>query len=200
MRLTLRTLLAYRDRVLSPADAEDLHRRIQISHDAGNLLRRISAVTGRNAVLAPPVLGKGLGGDANSIAEYLDDAMQHTQLPELERICLVSDMHLAELADCHSLLSTAAHTKVSVSSELRRMALALGAPVQRGQIEQEIENRKAPRRRGKQTDVMVRVDAAHGSPIPEVAKPKVPVQVESPMLVSGGESIKPQGLNLKPPR
>ncbi|MCA9183864.1 MAG: hypothetical protein KDA51_20520 [Planctomycetales bacterium] len=197
MRLTLRTLLAYRDRVLSPADAEDLHRRIQISHDAGNLLRRISAVTGSNAVLAPPVLGKGLGGDANSIAEYLDDAMQHTQLPELERICLVSDMHLAELADCHSLLSTAAHTKVSVSSELRRMALALGDSNQRGQIEQEIENRKAPRRRGKQTDVMVRVDAAHVTTVPDVAKPKVPVQVQSPMLVSGGESIKPQGLNLE---
>lgn len=197
MRLTLRTLLAYRDRVLGPADAEDLHRRIQISHDAGNLLRRIASITGRNPVLAPPVLGTGLGGDANTIAEYLDDAMQHSQLPELERICLVSDVHLAELADCHSLLSTAVHTKVSVSSELRRMALALGDSQQRGQIEQEVENRKAPRRRGKQAGALVRVDAAHRSVVPEVARPNVPVQVESPMLVSGGESIKPQGLNLE---
>ena len=158
MRLTLRTLLAYRDRVLSPADAEDLHRRIQISHDAGNLLRRISAVTGRNAVLAPPVLGKGLGGDANSIAEYLDDAMQHTQLPELERICLVSDVQLAELADCHSLLSTAVHTKVSVTNDLRRMALGLGDSDRRGPIKLELENRKALRRRGKSAGAIVRVD------------------------------------------
>ncbi len=197
MRLTLRTLLAYRDRVLSPADAEDLHRRIQISHDAGNLLRRIAAVTSRRAVLAPPVLGKGLGGDANSIAEYLDDAMQHSQLPELERICLVSDVQLAELADCHTLLSTAVHTKVSVSSDLRRMALALGDSAQREQIEQELENRKAPRRRGKRARVIVRNDAAHGPVAAEVAKPTIPVPVEAPMLVSAGESIKPQGLNLE---
>ena len=197
MRLTLRTLLAYRDRVLSPADAEDLHRRIQISQDAGNLLRRIAAVTQRKGVLAPPVLGKGLGSDANSVAEYLDDVLQHSQLPELERICLVSDVHLAELADCHSLLSTAVHTKVSVSSDLRRMALGLGDSDRRGPIEQELESRKALRRRGKPAGAIVRVDAQHISTVSEAAKPNVPVQVEAPMLASGGESIKPQGLNLE---
>ena len=69
MRLTLRTLLAYRDGVLGPADREDLHRRIQSSPDVGNLLRRIGAVTQLNEILAPPVLGNGLGGDPNSIAE-----------------------------------------------------------------------------------------------------------------------------------
>ncbi len=200
MRLTLRTLLAYRDNVLSPADREDLHRRIQTSQYGGNLLRGIGEITQRNPVAAPPVLGKGLGADANSIAEYLDDALPHSQVPELERICLDSAIYLAELADCHSLLSSAARTKVSVSGELRRMALVLGDPAQRTAIEQEIKARKQARRRGKlATAVRVAATPAKADPQAPVAtaRPDLPVQVEAPMLASGGESIRPQGLNLE---
>ncbi len=196
MRLTLRTLLAYRDRVLSPTDTEDLHRRIHLSHDAGNLLRRITALTERNDVLAPLVNDKGLGGDANAIAEYLDDALPHGQVPELERICLVSDLQLAELADCHTLLSTALNTKVIVPSELRSMANRLGDPAQRTAVAREIEARKAPRRRNKQPQVIVRPDAAHHS-TPTASHVPVNVRVEAPMFASGGESIKPRGLDLE---
>ncbi len=200
MRLTLRTLLAYRDNVLSPADREDLHRRIQTSQYGGNLLRGIGELTQRNAVAAPPVLGKGLGADANSIAEYLDDALPHSQVPELERVCLDSAVHLAELADCHSLLSSAARTKVSVSDELRRMALGLGEPTQRTAIEEEIKTRRQARRRGKLATA-VRGDAAQLQATSQGthtgARPDLPVEVEAPMLVSGGESIRPQGLNLE---
>ena len=196
MRLTLRTLLAYRDGVLSPADTEDLHRRIQSSHDAGNLLRRIGAVTKLNQVLAPALLGKGLGGDANSIAEYLDDSLQHSQIPELERICLTSDMQLAELADCHTLLSTAMNTKVPAPADLRRMVLAVADPPGRREVVAELEARKAPRRKRRDPGNIVRADAAHATPrSAEVAS--VPVEVTSPMVASGGESIKPQGLNLE---
>lgn len=186
MRLTLRTLLAYRDGVLSASDREDLHRRIQSSPDVGNLLRRLGAVTKLNQVLAPPLLGKGLGGDPNSIAEYLDDSLQHSQIPELERVCLVSDAQLAELADCHTLLSTAMNTKVSVPADLRRMALAVVDPSAKEQVVKELEARRAPRRKRRDSEPIVRPDAAH-----------VPVVVAAPMLASGGESIKPQGLNLE---
>ncbi len=196
MRLTLRTLLAYRDGVLSPADAEDLHRRIQSSHDAGNLLRRIGAVTKLKQVLAPPLTAKGLGGDPNSIAEYLDDSLQHSQIPELERVCLVSDMQLAELADCHTLLSTAMSTKVSVPADLRRMAVAVADPQQRGQVAAELEARKAPRRRPRDSGTIIREDAPHAT-ARTVTATDVPVEIASPMLASGGESIKPQGLNLE---
>ncbi len=194
MRLTLRTLLAYRDGVLSPADKEDLHRRIQISQDAGNLLKRIGAVTKLNHVLAPPVMGKGIGGDPNSVAEYLDDVLNHTQIPELERNCLVSDMQLAELADCHELLSTAMNTKVTVPASLRRMAFAVGDPGQREQIRLELEERKAPRRSSRRATI-VRADPAHLLNV--AGAHDMSVQIEAPMLTSGGESIKPQGLNLE---
>ena len=196
MRLTLRTLLAYRDGVLGPADMEDLHRRIQSTPDAGNLLRRIGAVTQLNQVPAPDPLGKGLGADPNSIAEYLDDALQHAQVPELERICLVSDVQLAELADCHTLLATAMNTKVTVSPNLRRMAVGVADPQTRPAVADELEARRAPRRQRRQLVETVRIDPPHA---PHAGEPvaAVPVVVAAPMLASGGESIKPQGLNLE---
>ena len=202
MRLTLRTLLAYRDNVLSPADREDLHRRIQSSQYGGNLLRGIGEITQRNVVAAPPVLGTGLAADANSIAEYLDDALPHSQVPEFERICLDSAVHLAELADCHSLLSSAVRTKVNVSGELRRLALGLGDATQRTAIEEELNSRRQARRRGKLTTASAATDPAHQlatSPVlgGESRPGDMPVQVEVPMLASGGESIRPQGLNLE---
>lgn len=198
MRLTLRTLLAYRDRVLSQADSEDLHRRIQQSQDAGNLLKRIGAVVHSRQVFAPPVMGKGLGGDPNSIAEYLDDALQHSQVPELEKICLVSDVQLAELAHCHELIATAMHTKVVVPPELRTLAISVLIPEHRSQIEAELKERMIPRRAKRRAERTVRADephptaAAHNTPAGAI-----PLQVESPMVASGGESINPQGLNLE---
>ena len=74
MRLTLRTLLAYRDGVLSPADHAELHRRIQQHPDAGILLRRIEELVSSSSVLAPTLYAAGLSS-ANVIAEYLDDSL-----------------------------------------------------------------------------------------------------------------------------
>ncbi len=196
MRLTLRTLLAYRDRVLGVADTEDLHRRIQISQDAGNLLKRIGAVTKQNNLLAPPVLGKGLGGDPNSIAEYLDDALQHSQIPELERTCLVSDMQLAELADCHTMLSTAMNTKVTVPESLREIALAAGDPQLRKQVAAELEARKAPRRSGRRTNPAL-IETQGSASNTDAISHDVTVRVEAPMLASGGDSIATHGLDLE---
>ncbi len=126
MRLTLRTLLAYRDRVLNPAELHDMHGRVQQSAMAGNLLKRIDALSQRNNILAPPVDGKGLGADANSIAEYLDDTLKGEKVPELERICLESDVQLAELSHCHELLSSALSTSIDVPPALRERIAALG--------------------------------------------------------------------------
>jgi hypothetical protein len=53
---------------------------------------------------APPVDGKGVGADANSVSEYLDLSMPPEQVADFERICLESDGHLAEVAACHQIL------------------------------------------------------------------------------------------------
>jgi hypothetical protein len=133
MRLTLRTLLAYRDGVLPQADHDDLHRRIQQSPDAGNLLRRIQELTSNSEVLTPKLESTGLAGP-NVIAEYLDDVLTSSRIAELERLFLEYNEHLCELAHCHQIIAQALHTHVEIPETLRQTALALINPDQRAEI------------------------------------------------------------------
>ncbi len=129
MRLTLRTLLAYRDGVLSPAAASDLHQRIMHTEVASTLLRRIDTLVQQKQMLAPKAIGVGLGGDANSVAEYLDDTLASEHVAEFERICIAeSDLVLAELAHCHRLLAEALNSKVNVPASLKALAVGLVDP------------------------------------------------------------------------
>ena len=231
MRLTLRTLLAYRDRVLNANEIEDMHGRVQQSAMASNLVKRLESLSQRTNILAPPIEGKGLGADANSIAEYLDDSLKGDKVPELERICLESDVQLAELAQCHSLLSAALSTAVDVPDSLRQRVLALSdeaerarllarrqseshSPVEPSQISAPVRNRQEKREleQREQADsagkMRFRTDNGHA----EANKPEstngqtaksnervlVAAQpVTAPMVASGGDSIRPSGLDLE---
>ncbi|GAB5405427.1 MAG: hypothetical protein Aurels2KO_36580 [Aureliella sp.] len=193
MRLTLRTLLAYRDRVLSPGDREDLHSRVQKSEPASNLLRRIDSVAARKNLNAPPPMGTGLGSDANSISEYLDDAMPAAQVPEMEVVCLNSDVQLGELANCHSILSTAVEQQIDVPQALYDRVLKFGSVAQ--QTSRTTESAAA----GGASGPIVRVDKAHTEPNvqPEKESRSEAVEVTVPMVASAGTSIAPQGLDLE---
>src|SRR5262245_4205708 len=105
MRLTLRTLLAYLDDVLDPADKEALGKKIESSEFAEDLVHRTKDTMRRLRLSAPQVIGTGMGLDPNSVAEYLDNVMPPEQVGDFERICLESDMHLAEVASCHHVLT-----------------------------------------------------------------------------------------------
>ncbi|MEM8735603.1 MAG: hypothetical protein AAGG44_15320 [Planctomycetota bacterium] len=219
MRLTLRTLLAYRDGVLGAEDAEEMHRRIHQSEDASNLLRRVERVTSSAGRTSTTLVGKGLGGDPNSIAEYLDDVLPKEKVPELERICLESDEYLDELASCHTLLSSAMHTRVPIPAELRELANSIGNPERASALREELRDR---RQKSSKPKMIRRVDEAAGMAGPHLAPanekshvqddlhqdagndPVTPkeesnegVEVVAPMLQSGGESIKEQGLSLE---
>ena len=106
MRLTLRTLLAYLDDTLEPAQAKMIGQKVAESDTAQELIARIKQVTRRRRLTTPPPAG-GPGGkiDANTIAEYLDNSVSAEQLAEVEQICLASDVHLAEVAACHQILT-----------------------------------------------------------------------------------------------
>lgn len=198
MRLTLRTLMAYHHGVLAPQDHADLHHRIQASPDAGNLLRRIDMLTKSSQLLSPPLVSKGpveLGGDPNSIAEYLDDALNGAIVPDLERVCLERDMHLAELAHCHELLATAMKTQIAVPDLLRQNAIKLADPNERETIESQLLTRTT-KRVARSTSEMQRMDRPHADMKDDAAIGNS-VGVSAPMVASGGESIRPQGLSLE---
>ncbi len=105
MRLTLRTLLAYLDDVLDPADKEELSQKIESSDFAEDLVHRTRDAVRRLRLSAPQVVGSGMGLDPNSVAEYLDNVMPPDAVGDFERICLESDVHLAEAAACHHVLT-----------------------------------------------------------------------------------------------
>jgi len=105
MRLTLRTLLAWKDRVLPEAELRALGEKVTASPVAGLLLERIDEVVARPQVGTARTDARGLGGDPLSVARYLDNTLPDEQLEPFERICLESDIHLAEVASCHRILA-----------------------------------------------------------------------------------------------
>ncbi len=105
MRLTLRTLLAYLDDTLDPAQTRLIGQKVAESDTAQELIARIKLVTRRRRLTMPPTTGPGADLDTNTVAEYLDNVLPGDQLAEVEETCLNSDFHLAEIAACHQILT-----------------------------------------------------------------------------------------------
>lgn len=123
MRLTLRTLLAYLDDLLKPAEAREIGRRLSESEGAGAMAGRIRDVLRRRRIAAPPIDGQP---DANVVAEYLDNLLPDADVENHERTCLASDEALAETAATHQILSLVMGKPVQVSDSLRERACAVG--------------------------------------------------------------------------
>ena len=125
MRLTLRTLLAYLDDVLDPATLKELGARVSESAPAAATVARIKEVVRRRRIAAPELTGSGSAPDPNIVAEYLDNTLDPAAVPALEKLCLDSDMHLAEVASSHQILTAVLGEPVDVPMTTRERMYAL---------------------------------------------------------------------------
>jgi hypothetical protein len=128
VRLTLRTLLAYLDDTLEPAQAKLIGQKVAESDTAQELIARIKQVTRRRRLTIPPPTGPGSKLDPNTVAEYLDNTLNPDQTAEVEQVCLGSDVHLADVAACHQILTLVLGEPVLIppSSRQRMYGLVKG--------------------------------------------------------------------------
>jgi hypothetical protein len=125
MRLTLRTLLAYLDDILEPSQTKEIGVKLQESKFASDLVDRIREVMRRRRLSSPAIDGKDGSLDANLMAEYLDNTLSPEKVTEIEKRCLESDMHLAEAAACHQILTLVLGEPVEIAAESRRRMYGL---------------------------------------------------------------------------
>lgn len=121
MRLTLRTFLAYLDDTLDPGDVEMIGQKVAESDAAQELRERIRKVVRRRGLKTPT----GPQSDPNTVAEYLDNQLANEDVAELEKTCLESDVHLAEVAAVHQALVLLLGVPVEVAPKARQRMYAL---------------------------------------------------------------------------
>ena len=171
MRLTLRTMLAFLDDILEPDDAEDVGKKIEESEFASNLVHRTRDCMRRLRLGTPSLMGRGLGGDPNTVAEYLDNTLPAEQVPEFEKICLESDVHLAEVASCHQILTLVLGEPAEIAAESRQRMYQLATHVDAPPIQHETAPLTSP------TAAPAGPSAAAGA---RRARPEVPDYLREP--------------------
>ncbi len=117
MRLTLRTLLAWLDDTLSPAEVREIGKQVAESPFAQELKDRIHLVSRQRRLTIPPSDGPE-ATDPNLVAAYLDNELAPEHVADFEKICLTSDVNLAEVASVHQILSLIGQ-KAKVPAEAR---------------------------------------------------------------------------------
>lgn len=119
MRLTLRSLLAYLDEVLEPADMEEIRKKLDENEFTRNLEQTVRHTADNPDITAPAPTGPQMVIDPNRVAEYLDNVMPAEQVEEFEKQVLASEEMIAELANAHHILKLILDQPVRVPAPRR---------------------------------------------------------------------------------
>lgn len=125
LRLTLRTLLAYLDDTLEPAEARDIGQRIKDNEQTQELIERCKVVMRRRRLKAPSPDPDETTLDPNIVAAYLDNTLSPEKVAKAEKQFLRSDTDLAEVACVHQILSMVLGRPANISLESRNRIYAL---------------------------------------------------------------------------
>lgn len=119
MQLTLRTLLAWLHDTLSPADAAEMGGLVERNQAALNLVGQIyEAYYGDHE--PGPV-------DPSDVAAYIEDELPQAEVLAFEAACINSDAGLAEVAECHRILSALGRkARPTLSAKARAKAFGPG--------------------------------------------------------------------------
>jgi len=123
------------DNVLDPNDAKVLQEKVSQGRLARGMIDRIQSVLARSKLAAPKIDARGTAGDANVVAEYLDNTLPSQHVVDFEQACLGEDARLAEVAGCHQILTIVLAKPAVISPSLRHRIRQLGSSVQAPPIE-----------------------------------------------------------------
>src|SRR5262245_23702371 len=131
MRLTLRTLLPNMNKIPNPANPKDPTKKTKTTNSANNHTPRTKNTTRRPRPTPPQVVGTGMGLDPVTVAVYLVDTLPPDAVADFERICLESEVHLAEVASAHHVLTMVLGEPAEVDPLARQRMYGIPAEAER---------------------------------------------------------------------